>query len=97
MHFTLTFLVRYNKAFFIHGNAKHGPEGKENEASVNTGVFLGISVAKGVLESTAQKKRPRASVLVIQYVVQWVPERKRAKGIFEAKIFLVLLLHYYRR
>jgi len=45
-HFILTFLLRYNKAFLIHGNAKHDPEKKEKEVSVNTGVFLGISVAK---------------------------------------------------
>lgn len=57
MHFILTFLIRYNKAFFIHGNAKPGPEEKENEVSVNTGVFLGISVAKKRLENTVQKKR----------------------------------------
>jgi hypothetical protein len=56
---------------------------KENEVSVNTGVFLGISIAKSVLENTAQKKRLQASLLVIQYVVQWVPERKRAKALFE--------------
>jgi hypothetical protein len=36
----------YNKAFLIHGNAKHDPEKKENEVSVNTGVFPGIRVAK---------------------------------------------------
>lgn len=83
MHFILTFLLRYNKAFIIHGNAKHDPEKKENEASVNTGIFLGISVAKSDLENTMQKKRLQASVLIVQYVVQWVPERKRAKGIFE--------------
>ena len=83
MHFILTFLLLYNKAFLIHGNAKHDPEKKENEVSVNTGVYPGINIAKSDLENTAQKKRLQASVLVIQYVVQWVPERKRAKDIFE--------------
>jgi hypothetical protein len=62
MHFILTFLIWYNKAFFIHGNAKRGLEEKENEVSVNTGVFLGISVAKKRLENTAQKKRLQDSV-----------------------------------
>jgi hypothetical protein len=82
MHFALTFLLRYNKAFLIHGNAKHDPEEKENKVSVNTGVFLRYKRRKR-LENPAQKKRLQASVLVVQYVVQWVPERKRAKGIFE--------------
>jgi hypothetical protein len=56
MHLILAFLVQYNKAFFIHGNAKHDSEEKENEVSVNTGVFLCISVAKSDLEKTVQRK-----------------------------------------